>query len=154
MISGNFSGFTGPTTCGGRARSFWQSACSASPRPDWAKKDFATVFGTAYSTKLTTGGVPKKLGPVLLDSIAGNDNNANVVAGFASYLIAAYLNAGGFASLGIPGDPGVLSVFKPSLAVDMWNDIIKTGQFCPQVAMCWDAKGVIGYLQNSGIVPS
>lgn len=148
MISGNFSGFTGPTTCGGSARSDWAKAASQSPKPDWAKQDFTAVFGTAYpyASKLS-GSVPKKLGPVLLDSFAGNDNNSHAVAGFASFVIAAYLNS--FFNVG-----SVQGVLKTSLAVDMWNDIVKTGEFCPQLAMCWGASGVIGYLQNSGIVPS
>lgn len=146
MISGNFSGFDGPTTCGGDARSVWESRANATSMPAWAKRKFTDVFGTAkpYGTT-ATGKKPEKLGHVLSDSIKGNDQYA--VPGFASFMIAAYLNA-------YYGKGSVQTVLKTSAVVDMWNAIVGKGEYCPQLNMCWNADGTIGYLKSSGIVPS
>lgn len=146
MISGNHSGFTGPTTCGGNTLAFYEAAAKRNPQPEWAKVFFTSVFGSAHPYDSTEPGDPNKLGPVFLDSLAGHDGNMNSASGFACYLIAAYLNA-------FNGVGSVSSVLTSAQVVAMWNDVIGTGQYCPQISMCWNADGVIGYLRHSGVVP-
>ncbi len=147
MISGNHSGFTGPITCGGNSRSVYESQAQQSPKPAWAKEYFTAIFGTTHPYDSNQSGDPKKLGSVFLDSLAGGDHNANSVSGFASFIIAAYLNALNYVG-------SVETVLTPAQVVHMWNDVVGTGSYCPQINMCWNATGVVGYLQNSGIVPS
>jgi hypothetical protein len=150
MISGNHSGFAGPITCGGSTRNDWRLSAEQNPKPAWAGLKFTHVFGTAFPyVKSGSPGnsSPDKLGPILLDSLAGNDGNANSVPGFASFIIAAYLNA--FYGVG-----NVSSALTPAQAIHLWNDAIGNGKYCPQTTMCWDVNGVISYLKNSGIVPS
>lgn len=151
MISGNFSGFAGPTSCFGNNRQHWYDQVKDKPPgqwPDWAKLDFETelaIPAAKYVSK--TNPQEKTVGDVLIDSYEGRDGNANAVVGFASYIISAYLNAVNQASVG--------NVLKPAQAIHMWNDIVgPSGEYCPQIAMCWNAKGIIDYLNNSGIVPS
>jgi hypothetical protein len=92
-----------------------------------------------------------EVGDVLIDSYEGRDNNPNAktVPGFASYIIAAYLNAD--QNKGLVG-----TVVTPRQVIHMWNDIVVTGKYCPQggTTMCWFAIGVRDYLTNSGVVPS
>ena len=149
MISGNHSGFTGPTTCLGKPRSDWLT--DASKADGWAVEMFASVFDAAnpYQTKSSTPLTSLTLGAVFLDSYANNDGNAYsaAAAGFASFIIAAYLNA--YNNVGSVG-----TVLTPMQVVHMWNDVIGTGQYWPQISMGWNATGVVGYLQHSGIVPS
>lgn len=147
MISGNHSGFAGPITCGGETLAFYEAQAKQNQPPPWATLFFTSVFGTGYPYDSTAPGDPKKLGPVFLDSYAGYDGNANSTSGFACYIIAAYLNA-------LNNVGSVSSVLTSAQVVSMWNDVIGTGQYCPQISMCWNAKGVIGYFQHSGIVPS
>jgi hypothetical protein len=153
MISGNFSGYTGPDSCKGSTRSDWAAKVNppTGSAPDWAKFKFTDVFGITNPYVTTGSGNPKQLGDVLLDSIDRNDKWA--VSGFASYIIAAYLNAGGATPSAVSVD-SVAAVLKPAQVIHMWNDIVSTGKYYPQLTMWWDADGVIGYLQNSGIVPS
>lgn len=146
MTSGNHSGFTGPISCGGSNRSHYASLLKATGQPPrWANDSFEDIFGIAYETQ--SNGVPDQIGRVFLDSYAGNDKNPNSIGGFASYIIAAYLNA-----LGNVGS--VSSVLTSAQVVAIWNDVIGTGQYCPQINMCWNATGVVDYLRHSGIVPS
>ncbi len=147
MISGNHSGFEGPTTCGGNTRAIWAAQLNQDPQPAWAALLFTEVFGVANPYATTGTGSPTTLGAVLLDSIAGGDGNTNSISGFASYIIAAYLNA--FYNV-----VNVGTVLTPAQVIHMWNDVIGAGEFCPQLNMCWNATGVIAYLQYSGIVPS
>lgn len=149
MISGNHSGLAGLTPCTGNTRAFWGDEASSTSPPNWTDFAFTDVFGSTYPyvTSVTDSPAPTKLGAVLLDSLAGHDTNSHSIAGFASYIIAAYLNA-------LNDVGGVSTVLNAAQVVYMWNDVIGTGQFCPQDGMCWGATGVIGYLTNSGIVPS
>jgi hypothetical protein len=143
MISGNFSGFSGPTSCGGKSLADREKEANASPKPDWYADKFSGIFFPGY---VGSGSVPDTLGDVFLDSYEKKGDGS---AMFAAHIIAAYLN-----SVGAVG--GVDEVLKPAQVIHMWNDIMGpgSGQYCPQISMCWDALGVIGYLQNSGIVPS
>lgn len=155
MISGNFSGFTGPASCGGQPRSYYVNQVRGevvADWPDWARLRFATelvIPAVPYESNNLVPPPPpanRRVGRVLINSFNGHDANSHAVSGFASYIIAAYQNA-----LTIPS---VSAVLTPTQVIHMWNDVVGTGQYCPQLAMCWDANGVIGYLQNSGIVPS
>jgi hypothetical protein len=149
MISGNFSGFTNPGPCGGYDRTHWklQAEQNPPPNPDWTKESFAGIFGTAYvKYGKTASSSPDKLGKVFLDSFSDSDGLA--VPGFASYIIAAYLNAS--PSYGNVGS--VQNVLTTGAVIDMWNDIVVTKEYCPQLLMCWDATSVIDYLRFSGIV--
>lgn len=148
MISGNHSGFRGPTTCSGTslAARAEEAGRTQGPKPTWFNNKFSIVFGTGNLYKSTTGNIQDKLGAVFLDSYAGNDNHSNSVARFAAHVIAAYLNV-------LEDKGGVADVLTIPQVVHMWNDVIAGGGYCPQTGMCWTATGVIGYLQNSGIVP-
>lgn len=150
MISGNFSGFEGPTSCEGNTRSFYylQVKNKRSKKwPAWAKVDFVDMGGADSLLEYQSNTLAqRKVGDVLIDSYEEHDANPGSVAGFASYIIAAYRNAVDIQS--------VAAVLKPVQVVHIWNDIVGTaGEFCPQISMCWDAVGVIGYFENSGIVP-
>jgi hypothetical protein len=152
MISGNFSGFDGDMSCQGNTREYYYlqvKDVDPSEWPAWAKADFVDMGGPGSLLPYVTSGTgsPKKVGRVLINSYKDKDGNSGSVAGFASYIIAAYQNALAVAS--------VTAVLKPVQVIHMWNDIVGTqGQFCPQISMCWNASGVIGYFQNSGVVPS
>lgn len=152
MISGNFSGFTGPESCGGRPRSYYVDQVRGevvADWPAWARLRFATqlaIPAVPYVSNNLADDANRRVGRVLINSYNGHDANSHAVSGFASYIVAAYQNA-----LTIPS---VSAVLTPTQVIHMWNDVVGTGQYCPQLAMCWDANGVIGYLQNSGIVPS
>jgi len=152
MISGNFSGFTGPASCGGKPRSYYVDQVRGevvADWPAWARLRFATqlaIPAVPYVSNNLADDANRRVGRVLINSYNGHDANSHAVSGFASYIVAAYQNA-----LTIPS---VSAVLTPTQVIHMWNDVVGTGQYCPQLAMCWDANGVIGYLQNSGIVPS
>lgn len=146
MISGNHSGFNGPVSCLGTSLSTYQElAADQGKPPAWYGTKFTTVFGTKNLYVSKVGNVQDKLGDVLLDSYNGNDATPNTTGQFAAYLIAAYLN-----SLNRVGD--VDTVLTTAQVIHMWNDVIGTGSFCPQLTMCWNATQVIAYLQYSGIV--
>jgi hypothetical protein len=153
MISGNFSGFDGDISCQGNTREYYYlqvNDVDPGQWPDWAKADFVDMGGPdSLLPYVTTGtGSPKKVGRVLINSYKGKDGNSGSVAGFASYIIAAYQNA-------LVEGSSVATVLKPVQVVHMWNDVVGTaGEYCPQITMCWDANGIIGYFQNSGVVPS
>jgi hypothetical protein len=151
MISGNHSGFKGPSSCAGvslkdRAD---EAKLSGNEAPDWTQLQFSEAFGSQNpylsSTTSLSGKPQKKLGELLLDSFAGNDTNPRSVPGFAAYAIAAYVN--------VLEQDSVANVLKIPQVQHMWNDVIANGGYCPLTGMCWTATGVIGYLQNSGIVP-
>jgi hypothetical protein len=149
MISGNHSGFHGPESCGGTSLSTYQTQAADTGKPaDWYGTPFTQVFGTTNPYEsTTTPKVQDKLGAVFLDSFAKKDATAtNSTAQFAAYLIAAYLNAD--KNVG-----SVATVLTTDQVVHMWNDVIGTGSYCPQLTMCWSATQVIAYLQYSGIVP-
>lgn len=141
MISGNFSGFSGPTSCGGKSLADRQTEATAPIKPTWYDDKFTGIFSPAY---VGSGNVPDTLGDVFLDSYNMGDGSAK----FAAHIIAAYQNS-------VEAVGGVDEVLKPAQVIHMWNDIMSStsGEYCPQISMCWDADGVIGYLQNSGIVP-
>jgi hypothetical protein len=139
MISGNHSGFNGPLTCNGISLSTYKGLVSGDA--PW-NQTFSGVFLKPYTG---TVGVLDTFGAVFLDSEAGNDTTANTTDQFAAYLIAAYLNA-----LGSVGSVG--TVLTTAQVIHMWNDVVGTGSYCPQLTMCWDATQVIAYLQYSGIV--
>jgi hypothetical protein len=145
MISGNHSGFVGPESCEGLGLTGYLEQVKS--KLSWTDEKFKDLFGTAYLEAGASGNSsPKKVGEVFLSSFDGKDGNPYSTPGFACHIIAAYLNAS--------GDVGkVASVLAPAQVIHMWNDVIGSGQYCPQPGMCWTAIGVVGYLQNSGIVP-